>query len=522
MILYTLLTTALATIPLVSASGSRLASNSQLLSTQNVLTPSSQVFTATEIAENHSGSLNDFMRSQYEASRGEQVQFAHKDFPNHLVKIKETTGWCDPDVKSYAGYITTAQDHELFFYFFESRSDPKNDPVLMWINGGPGCSSALGLFMELGPCSIVDGSNINGTKVNPHSWNSNANLFFLEQPIGVSWSYGKHGQQTVNTEEAAVDVTSFVQIFFSTFTEYQGRDFFMSGESYGGRYLPIFAAAVVDGNAHLIKKDIAPINLQGVLIGNGISDSFSMIDAHYTYQCVTLPGLDKPINNINNCVKMAKDIPYCNELLGKECLKRHDSRTCAAAMNYCESVVSESFFDLHLNPYDVSKSCSLKELANGLCYGEIMDTIGKYLNNPELRHILGVSKKVPDWKSCSEKVGKNFAEAGDEMDQTWLYVAALLERGVPVISYVGTLDWICNFIGNEAWTDALAWTGNQGYNAQNLREWKVDGKVAGSTKSYGGLTFATVLGAGHMVPFDQPEVALAMLNRYLFAGGEGL
>ena len=80
------------------------------------------------------------------------------------MRIKSTTGWCDPDVKSYSGYLDVGDGKDLFFYFFESRSNPKEDPVLMWINGvsaflyhrcrliagGPGCSSALGLFMELG------------------------------------------------------------------------------------------------------------------------------------------------------------------------------------------------------------------------------------------------------------------------------------------------------------------------------------------------------------------------------------
>lgn len=44
----------------------------------------------------------------------------------------------------------------VFFYFFESRSNPSTDPVIMWINGGPGCSSALGLFQELGGYSTLD------------------------------------------------------------------------------------------------------------------------------------------------------------------------------------------------------------------------------------------------------------------------------------------------------------------------------------------------------------------------------
>ena len=56
---------------------------------------------------------------------------------------------------------------------------------------GPGCSSSIGLFMELGPCQIRDA---NGTKFNPHAWNSKANLFFVDQPVGVGFSYAEYGE----------------------------------------------------------------------------------------------------------------------------------------------------------------------------------------------------------------------------------------------------------------------------------------------------------------------------------------
>jgi hypothetical protein len=98
-------------------------------------------------------------------------------------------------VRLINSYLDVGNGRDLFFYFFESRSKPSEDPVIMWINGGPGCSSALGLFMELGPCSVKDDPrSLNDTKVNPNSWNSNANIFFLDEPIGVGFSRAEHGQ----------------------------------------------------------------------------------------------------------------------------------------------------------------------------------------------------------------------------------------------------------------------------------------------------------------------------------------
>ncbi|KAJ9118615.1 hypothetical protein QFC22_003835 [Naganishia vaughanmartiniae] len=458
------------------------------------------------------------------------TEITHAAFPTHKVKIKETTGWCDPDVRSYSGYINTGHGRDLFFYFFESRSSPKTDPVLTWINGGPGCSSSLGLFMELGPCTIADPSHINGTKVNPYSWNNNANVIFLEQPIGVSFSYGKHGQTTSTTEEAAVDVQAFVSIFFQTFKEFKGREYFMSGESYGGRYLPVFASAILDGNKDLVAKGLDPINLKGVLIGNGITDAYRMMSAYYTYQCVHLPsrpGHESPINSIANCVQMAKTLPICEEMLERDCLYRTDRDACAGAFSYCASVLEQPFFDMNLNPYassyDISKSCNKTELEDGLCYGEITGNITKYMDLPELRKFLGVEESANKFASCSNKVSVAFNAALDESGKTWLYLSGLIERGVQALIYVGTNDWICNFVGNEAMVEqTLQWSGQRAFGQQSLREWTVDGKSAGTTKSYGPLTFATVYGAGHMVPYDKPKQALQMLNTFLQQGGAAL
>jgi carboxypeptidase C (cathepsin A) len=69
------------------------------------------------------------------------------------------------------------------------------------------------------------------------------------------------------SEEAAVDIAAFVFIFFEHFSQFKGRPFHMSGESYGGRYLPLFASAVHDLNPRLVKAGYTPINLTSVLIG---------------------------------------------------------------------------------------------------------------------------------------------------------------------------------------------------------------------------------------------------------------
>jgi len=167
--------------------------------------------------------------------------------------------------------------------------------------------------------------------------------------------------------------------------------------------------------------------------------------------------------------------------------------------------------------------------------------ISRFLDRSDIRAKLGVDQHVPKtFSACSNVVGLAFNAAGDHLHSSMDYVGALLARRVRVLIYVGTYDWICNWIGNEAWTLALEWHGQNHFGALPLREWHVDGHVAGKTRSAHGLTFATVDAAGHMVrlslsaisllafwadwvawcvdfkvPYDKPTEALALIKRWL-------
>lgn len=117
-----------------------------------------------------------------------------------------------------------------------------------------------------------------------------------------------------------------------------------------------------------------------------------------------------------------------------------------------------------------------------------------------MRKNLGVDPSITgNFSSCSNDVGLAFALAEDGYHATYDHVAALLERGVRALIYVGTYDWICNWVGNEAWTLNMEWSGKEAFGQQALEAWLVEGEVAGKTRSAKGLTFATVDGAGHMV-----------------------
>ncbi|KAF8168513.1 alpha/beta-hydrolase [Crassisporium funariophilum] len=441
-------------------------------------------------------------------SETEFTTLSHPAFPRYGVRIKKST-FCDETVKSYTGYIDIEARH-LFFYFFESRNDPDKDDVIFWTNGGPGCSSSLGLFMELGPCRVLDA---NGTKFHPESWNSNANIFFVDQPIGVGFSYAEYGETVGTTEEAAKDIASFVSIFFEHFTKFKGRAFHMAGESYGGRYIPVFASEVYDQNARLVEAGLTPINLASIMIGNGITDFFSMIPSYFDMACT--PVSVPPILDISTCVRMKQALPRCQKWMKESCVDQFDSMSCGAAMSFCDAEIGAPFFNSKKNPYDISKDCE-GEISDTLCY-PVTKHISSYLDRPSVRKLLGVSDSLNTTKftSCSNNVGRDFAFNMDEFHPTQYHVAALLERGIKALIYVGRNDWICNHVGNEKWTSQLEWSGGAAFSTQALREWNVGGKKAGMTRSANGLTFATIDGAGHMVPYDKPKESLELINRWL-------
>ncbi|KAJ7073301.1 serine carboxypeptidase [Mycena belliarum] len=440
----------------------------------------------------------------------------HPEFPNYGVRIKKSAV-CNDTTKAYTGYIDIEARH-IFFYFFESRNDPDTDDVIFWTNGGPGCSSSLGLFMELGPCRISDG---NGPSVHPESWTTNANIFFVDQPIGVGYSYADYGETVGTTEEAAKDIAAFIFVFFEHFSKFKGRTFHMAGESYGGRYVPVFAAEVYDQNAKLAAAGYTPINLASVMIGNGITDFYQQMSSSFDMLCTAASV--PPTLDIASCVRMKQMIPRCEKRLKASCVDTFDAVDCAAAADFCGTHIEQPFSLLERNPYDISMPCDPENMGENLCY-PVTAHIRAHLSRPAVRASLGVDAAVPaNFSSCAPAVGYAFGAQMDGLRASTNYVGALLERGVRVLVYVGTYDWICNWVGNERWTLALEWSGAEAFGAQTLHPWAVGGDFsggrAGLARSARGLTFVTVDAAGHMVPYDKPKEALDLVQRWL--SGEG-
>ncbi|KAM5438452.1 putative carboxypeptidase C [Microsporum ferrugineum] len=405
----------------------------------------------------------------------------------------------DPGVKQYSGYLDDNEtDKHLFYWFFESRNDPKNDPVVLWLNGGPGCSSLTGLFLELGPATIDKNLKI---VPNPYSWNSNASVIFLDQPVNVGFSYS--GSSVSDTVAAGKDIYALLTLFFKQFPEYATQDFHISGESYAGHYIPVFASEI-------LSHKNTNINLKSVLIGNGLTDPLTQYPQYRPMACGD--GGYPAVLDQGTCRSMDNSLERCLSLI-ETCYSSESAWVCVPAAMYCNSAIIGPYQQTGMNPYDVRSKC---EDMSSLCYPQL-NTITEWLNQKSVMKALGV--EVESYESCNGGINRDFLFHGDWMKPYHRLVPSLLEK-IPVLIYAGDADFICNWLGNLAWTNALEWPGHKKFAEAKMNDLKVvdnksKGKKIGQVKSSGNFTFMRIFGAGHMVPLNQPEASLEFFNRWL-------
>ena len=174
----------------------------------------------------------------------------------------------------YSGYlpVTSSATRSLHYLYVTSQNDPETDPVIVWFNGGPGCSSVLGWAQEHGPWVMEDGTDF--FVRNDYSWNTFANVLYIESPGGVGYSlcnFDDEADCTYTDDSSAADNFDAIMYFFETlFPERQTNEIYISGESYAGIYVP-FVFDLLAQEKENPTKDFT-INLQGYMVGNGCTN----------------------------------------------------------------------------------------------------------------------------------------------------------------------------------------------------------------------------------------------------------
>lgn len=392
--------------------------------------------------------------------------------------------------KQIAGHLTVneACGDNLFFWLFESQSNPRKDPLVIWLNGGPGSSSMLGLFAENGPYKICDDLSLVD---NPFSWNKVANLLVIDQPAGTGLSYVEKSHDkncyTKTEAQATQQLLKGLNLFFDKWPEYRSNDLYVFGESFAGRYIPMLAHAILEYNHQPHDK----INLKGIGIGDGwiapliqeatygeYAYAHGLIDQHQRLKVDALFGQCEIAVKASGPVASAESDKICNKIEA-----------------YIVDVSGG------VNVYDVR------------CTGDYsFPNIARYLDQASVREALHVSPLVGPWEDTSTIVA-NILERGEQDSAAHLFPR--LFESIRVLIYNGLYDMDCNFIGTDKWLAAIDWPEGKRFNRLARAPWKEADKVLGHYRSLGNLTQVLVNGAGHLVPMDQPESALKMLSIFL-------
>lgn len=174
----------------------------------------------------------------------------------------------------YSGYVPINNTEKQIHYIAAlSKGDWRVDPVLIWFNGGPGCSSMLGWAQEHGPYVIENGAT-NFTS-NYYTWNNEANVFYIDSPAGVGFSYCPNSAECSFDDNSSADdnLIAVLNLFNMKFQDLKNNDLYIAGESYAGVYVPKLAQRIdwYIGNNTGVEGKFIP-NLKGFIVGNGITN----------------------------------------------------------------------------------------------------------------------------------------------------------------------------------------------------------------------------------------------------------
>ncbi|CAL1694743.1 unnamed protein product [Somion occarium] len=440
----------------------------------------------------------------------------HPSFPSYQLRVIVTEPTlCDASVEQHAGFLDISDTRHLFFWFFEARNDPANAPLLLWLNGGPGCSSInAGLLFENGPCRIAEGGN--GTIVNPHSWNEVANVIYLDEPIGTGFSYADDDSKVDTLADLAVDVYVFTQVFLKRFPQYSNLPFHLAAESWGGHYGPTISNFIHQENKKLVyapRKGVVKINLASLILANGLTEPASQFESIPDYACggAPYPFLDP---KGSGCAQIKFNKPICLEMI-ESCYKFNTKATCTPATFQCWSTMMVPLDTTGKNAYDIRKPC----LPNTkMCYEEL-DWATLWMNEPEVKKSLGVDANRT-FTNCNMDVNQRFYVQGQAMHNSAALLPELINNGVRLLVYAGNADAVCNYMGVELWMSRLEHNFHKEFASTPSVPWRTreSNYVAGYVleilnSSSPSLSFLSPI--RHMAPHDQPEATLDMITRWI-------
>lgn len=410
----------------------------------------------------------------------------------------------------YAGLMPLElEDNDKGSYFYwhsevrtESKSKGDKTPLVIWLNGGPGCSSNVGLFYENGPYTMIPNSDPAlkySFKRNPLSWTNVAHMVWVEQPLRTGFSVPSNDAKDPrvhNEYDVADDFHDFLMSFFAVFEHLKESPLYIVGESYGGRYVPAIAQEIVKRGK--IKT------LRGIGVGNGVIDPIQ--DTSYTTYAYSHGMIGAS----------AKE--YIDQTV-KNCEKPSLQAQKTSSYDPCDMMSQVLDAAGHPNEFNTGTYNQYDAVFNGI--------YNQFFNDPEMQELIHVrGDSIPgvkfsngqyqpmSWASCNDAINDDMTP-----DEPSSSVPALqyLAKYVRVLLYSGDLDLSCNIIGTTSTLEHYTWLGQRWHMADRAL-WRIEGSVKDVAGDYsylndGQFGFLVVHKSGHLVPMDRPDVALDLITR---------
>ncbi|XP_009795830.1 serine carboxypeptidase-like 18 [Nicotiana sylvestris] len=426
--------------------------------------------------------------------------------------------------KLETGYVGVGEEEkvQLYYYFVESERDPENDPLMLWLTGGPGCSGLSSFVYEIGPL-MFDYANSSGDfpklELNSNSWTKVANIIFIDQPAGSGYSYAKTSEAYNCNDTLAVTLTyEFLRKWLMDHPKYLKNPQYVGGDSYSGIFVALLTRRIYDG----IEVGEKPrVNIKGYIQGNALTDHY--IDANGRVIYAHRMGLisDKlyqstKANCNGNYVNVDPNNESCLNDLQRvdKCLK--NIRRAHILEPWCDLPFLMSI--LQVTPTNVR---SLFPIEGPWCREKNYIYSYIWANDKAVRKALNVREGTAlEWVRCNDSMHYR----GKERTESYVYDVQsviddhrhLISKSCRALIYSGDHDMVVPHSSTEEWIDSLKLP-----IADDWEPWFVDGQVAGYKVKYSQndyeLTYATVKGGGHTAPEYKPEQCLAMVDRW-FSG----
>ncbi|KAF3432188.1 hypothetical protein FNV43_RR26927 [Rhamnella rubrinervis] len=403
-----------------------------------------------------------------------------------------------PTKSGYLSINPSASSSAIFYAFYEAlkptSSSLSQTPLLVWLQGGPGCSSMYGNFLELGPWRVNFHNNDADSFIlqrNPGSWNRKFGVIFLDNPIGTGFSIAATPQE-IPRDELSVAKHLFIAItaFMELNPSFKSRPVYIAGESYAGKYVPAIGYYILKKNAGQLSEHRRSINFAGIAIGNGLTDPVTQVGTHalnaYFSGLINQRQKGQLEKIQSEAIRFAK-----MELWGEATNARY------AIMDSLQSMTGLATM------YDYTKKAPYK-------IGLVTD----FLQNKKVKRALGVKESV-GFTKCSDAVKAALHE--DVMKSVKEMVEYLLVRKSKVLLYQGQFDLWDGVVSTEAWVETLRWEEIGKFMSAERKVWKNmnTGELAGYVQKWRNLSNVVFFGAGHLVPADQPLNSQAMIEDWV-------